>query len=479
MRWLRSPEPTCSFRDSACTRVLFARVRARAARAFSSDSARARFLCWLRSSWHSTTMPVGRCVMRIAESVLLTCWPPAPDARNVSTFRSAALISTSSISSTSGRIATVAADVWMRPCASVVGYALHAMRAGFEFEARERALAFDARDDFLVAAVLAFAGRKNLDVPASPFGVARVHAKADRRRRSRLRRRRCRRAVRETGSPRRADPSGSAARFRSRSSVRARLRARRSRRGSAFNSGSSSIARADSSALPVSSYVAQRRRQRRKLRMLARDIAKAFRIGEHLGTREQMLELLMALGELVEFAADRGLHGGEYRRVVASREKRTARRSGESRDPVVSNRRQVRRWVPAFAGTTRTHAQLTLALVIAAAHSNRRSAARSRSASPRSAAARRFALGACRSLLVSVLARNASASSGVTFRAPEAPAPWPALRRDRLRRARRSVADGIVRVERAPPAHEVLDRKLDHRLGVARGLAARRAGFRR
>ena len=39
----------------------------------SQDMARARFLCCERSSWHSTTMPDGKCVMRIAESVLFTC----------------------------------------------------------------------------------------------------------------------------------------------------------------------------------------------------------------------------------------------------------------------------------------------------------------------------------------------------------------------------------------------------------------------
>ena len=33
--------------------------------------ARERFLCWERSSWHSTTMPVGMCVIRMAESVLI------------------------------------------------------------------------------------------------------------------------------------------------------------------------------------------------------------------------------------------------------------------------------------------------------------------------------------------------------------------------------------------------------------------------
>jgi hypothetical protein len=29
----------------------------------------------------ATAMPVGRWVMRTAESVLLTCWPPEPEAR--------------------------------------------------------------------------------------------------------------------------------------------------------------------------------------------------------------------------------------------------------------------------------------------------------------------------------------------------------------------------------------------------------------
>ena len=34
---------------------------------------RARFLCCERSFWHETTMPVGMCVMRTAESVTFTC----------------------------------------------------------------------------------------------------------------------------------------------------------------------------------------------------------------------------------------------------------------------------------------------------------------------------------------------------------------------------------------------------------------------
>ena len=39
----------------------------------------ALFLCWLRSSWIDTTRPVGMCVMRTAESVFWTDWPPGPE----------------------------------------------------------------------------------------------------------------------------------------------------------------------------------------------------------------------------------------------------------------------------------------------------------------------------------------------------------------------------------------------------------------
>ena len=80
-----------------------ARCRSRSSRReASTDIACARLRCCERSSWHSTTRPVGRCVMRTAESVLLTCWPPAPDARNVSMRMSAGLIVMSAIGSASG-----------------------------------------------------------------------------------------------------------------------------------------------------------------------------------------------------------------------------------------------------------------------------------------------------------------------------------------------------------------------------------------
>ena len=52
-----------------------------ASRAARICIALARFWSCERSFWHDTTTPVGRCVMRTAESVTLTCWPPAPDER--------------------------------------------------------------------------------------------------------------------------------------------------------------------------------------------------------------------------------------------------------------------------------------------------------------------------------------------------------------------------------------------------------------
>ena len=63
-----------------------------------------------------TTIPVGMMrQIRTAESVVLTCCPPAPDARIVSIRISDRGRMSISISSASGRTATVAADVCMRP----------------------------------------------------------------------------------------------------------------------------------------------------------------------------------------------------------------------------------------------------------------------------------------------------------------------------------------------------------------------------
>ena len=109
------------------------------------------FCSWDFSFCMDTTIPVGRCVMRTAESVVLTDWPPAPQERKTSMRRSPAIDLTSSPgSSTSGMTSTPAAHVWMRPCDSVTGHAL------------------DAVDAALVLQVSPHARRRGRDVPFAP-----------------------------------------------------------------------------------------------------------------------------------------------------------------------------------------------------------------------------------------------------------------------------------------------------------------------
>ena len=64
--------------------------------------ARARFCSCERSFWQETTMPVGRWVIRTAESVVLTLCPPCPDERKTSMRRSFSSISTAASSPVSG-----------------------------------------------------------------------------------------------------------------------------------------------------------------------------------------------------------------------------------------------------------------------------------------------------------------------------------------------------------------------------------------
>src|SRR6185437_1511640 len=53
---------------------------------------------------------------------------------------------------------------------------LHAVSAGFEFQAREHTAAHHAADDFAIAAVLAGALAERLDLPPLALGIAAVHA---------------------------------------------------------------------------------------------------------------------------------------------------------------------------------------------------------------------------------------------------------------------------------------------------------------
>ena len=60
-------------------------------------------------------------MIRTAESVVLTDWPPGPLARLTSIRRSRSSSIATSTSSTSGRTMTVAVLVWIRPLDSVDG----------------------------------------------------------------------------------------------------------------------------------------------------------------------------------------------------------------------------------------------------------------------------------------------------------------------------------------------------------------------
>ncbi len=85
-------------------------------------------------------MPVGRWVIRTAESVVFTLWPPGPDERKTSIRRSLGSMVTST-GSASGSTSTPAAEVWIRPCDSVTGHALHAVHAALVLQPRPGALA--------------------------------------------------------------------------------------------------------------------------------------------------------------------------------------------------------------------------------------------------------------------------------------------------------------------------------------------------
>ena len=60
--------------------------------------AEARFICWDRSSTAWAIRPVGMCFTLTADSRLLRCWPPGPDALNVSISHSLCLSSVLALS---------------------------------------------------------------------------------------------------------------------------------------------------------------------------------------------------------------------------------------------------------------------------------------------------------------------------------------------------------------------------------------------
>src|SRR3970282_516951 len=116
--------------------------------------ARVRFCSCDRSSWHWTTIPVGRWVRRTAVAFFWTFCPPAPPERKTSILMSFSGMSIS-ISLASAKTATVAVEGWIRPCDSVPGQ-------------REKPLSHPAE--------AGVAGRQSLGFPAMFLGVAGVHA---------------------------------------------------------------------------------------------------------------------------------------------------------------------------------------------------------------------------------------------------------------------------------------------------------------
>ena len=137
--------------------------------------ARSRFWCWLRSLCTATTMPVGRCVMRTAQSVLLTCWPPAPEARYVSTRSSFSSISTLASSGTSGITSTSAKLVCRRFCESngLIRTSRCTPRSlrSRPYAQRPSIVKLTA----LQAGLLALGRLEDLGLEAAPLGPAQVH----------------------------------------------------------------------------------------------------------------------------------------------------------------------------------------------------------------------------------------------------------------------------------------------------------------
>ena len=170
----RSPVPTCDLRifERAASISL---TRRSSSRARSTSIAFSLFCSCDFWSCCDTTSPVGMCVMRTAESVVFTLCPPGPLERKTSMRRSLSSILTST-SSASGSTATVAAEVWMRPCVSVAGTRCTRCTPLSQRIAPKAPSPDDLEDRFLDAAERAVGVRDRLAAPAGALDVARVHA---------------------------------------------------------------------------------------------------------------------------------------------------------------------------------------------------------------------------------------------------------------------------------------------------------------
>src|SRR5262249_679596 len=158
-------------------------------------SACSLFCSWLFSFWQDTTIPVGRWVIRTAESVVFTLCPPGPEDRNTSTRRSAGSMVTST-GSASGSTSTPAAEVWIRPWDSVTGTRWTRCTPPSYFPPAPTPAAPPARrpgaggaprdGGGLVAAGAGGGGVEDLGLPALALGVPQVHAQQVGREQGRL-----------------------------------------------------------------------------------------------------------------------------------------------------------------------------------------------------------------------------------------------------------------------------------------------------
>ena len=334
----------------------------------------------------------------------------------MSTFRSAALISIAFAAVFDRMIATVAAEVWMRPCDSVSGTRCTRWVPDSNFSLEYAPRPSTRAIDFLVAAMLAGAGRFDFDLPALALGDSARTCGTGRRRRSRPRRHRCRRGLRDRCCPRRARPSAAGARAVRRRVARAcAWAAAISSSASSRISGSDRIASAATRSACARRLVGEcRRRPVPAARTRARNCGSGV-VADHAGIGEQAFEFLAAFDEGFEFAAQGGDHGPEPAGWGIA-ETTTQKRCRLANSP----RPDVRcRWRP-------------VPIPVAG---NSLSAARARSLSPSSAASRSATVGACSRRLVRVCARKSSTACG-SWPRPVAAAPSPARPRGRCRHAR-------------------------------------------
>ena len=136
-----------------------------------------RFCICERSCCEATTMPVGTCVMRIADSVLLTYWPPAP-LRFIGVDLQIAridldvdlLVDLRQNRDRGGAGVDAALRFGQR-------HALHAVDARLVFEVLVRIVALYCKNDFLIAACIARALGDEFDAHALRFSETHVHAR--------------------------------------------------------------------------------------------------------------------------------------------------------------------------------------------------------------------------------------------------------------------------------------------------------------